>query len=67
MTPLFPNAGGIGQIVIQIIVIVAVIAIALIAVQVSGIMIPAWVMQILWICLFVVIAVFAVRFVTGQA
>ncbi len=53
---------GIGELLIFVIVIAACIGIAAIAVKASGINIPAWVIQIFWIVLVVVVAIFAIRF-----
>lgn len=54
---------GIVEILIAVIIIVAVVAIFLIFIRASGIAIPPWVMQIVWIVLAAFITIVAIRFV----
>jgi hypothetical protein len=59
-------AWSIGQLMIVIIVVAAVIGIAMIAVRASGIAIPSWVTQIVWIVIVVFVAVLAIKFLIGN-
>jgi hypothetical protein len=63
----FGPAGSIAQLVIAIILIAAVVGIGIVAVRVSGIQIPSWVIQIAWIVLVSLVAIFAIRFLMGWA
>lgn len=60
-------AGSLAQLVIMFIVVVAILAIGAIVLRNSGISIPAWVFQIFWIVILVVVGVFAIRFLVGWA
>jgi uncharacterized protein (DUF983 family) len=58
--------GSLIQIIIAAIVLAGVIGIALIAIRQAGLNIPSWVIQIFWIVVVVVVAVFAIRFLMGS-
>lgn len=62
--PNLPNS--VGGWAIWIVVIVAIIAIVYVMAQVSGIVIPSFVITVGWILLAVVISVAAIRFLLGQ-
>ena len=70
MNPLLIAQAGaaysVGQIVVIAIVIAGIIGIAFIAGRQAGIAIPPFVIQIGWILLCVVVAIFAVRFLMGM-
>ncbi len=53
---------SLGNIIVAIIIIAAVIAVLFVALRVFDVKIPDWVLQILWICVVAVVAIFAVRF-----
>lgn len=53
----------IGQILVAVIVIAAVIAIAYIAIKAMGIPIPPWAINILWIVIIALVAIFAIKLV----
>ncbi len=54
---------GIGDFLIAIVVIAAAVGITYIALRVFGVTIPGWLVQIFWICIAAVVAIFAIRFV----
>ena len=56
---------SIPQFMIILIVACAVIGIAMIAIRQTGIQIPPWVIQILWIVLVAIVAVVAIRFLVS--
>jgi len=56
-------AFDLGRWLIYAIVLAGVIGIAYIALKQMGITIPAWVNQILWILVIIVVAVFSIRFI----
>ena len=53
---------GFPQLIIAIIVIGACIGIMYVALRQFGVAIPAWVVQIFWIVLVAVVAIFAIKF-----
>lgn len=55
--------GGIPGMVIWLIVICGVIGIGLVVVRACGIKIPGWVIQIFWIVIVVVVAIFAIKLI----
>ncbi len=57
---------GLIQWVIVAIVLAGIIGIAMVVVRQTGIGVPDWVFQILWIVLVVVVAVVAIRFLAGM-
>jgi hypothetical protein len=58
--------GSLIQLIITAIVLAGVIGIAIIAIRAAGLNIPPWVIQIFWIVVIVVVAVFAIRFLMGS-
>lgn len=58
---------NIANLVIIAIVIAAVIGIGMIAIRAAGLQIPPWVIQIFWIVVVVVVAIFAIKLVMGMA
>lgn len=59
------NFGGmsIGQIAIAVVIFFAVIALVYVALRQFGVEVPAWVQQVLWICIVAVVIILAIRFV----
>ncbi len=57
---------GLIQWVIVAVVLAGIIGIAMVVVRQTGIGVPDWVFQILWIVLVVVVAVVAIRFLAGM-
>ena len=53
------------QLVIMAIIVCAVIGIGLVAIRASGVQVPGWVMQIVWIVVIAVVAIFAIKFLMG--
>lgn len=54
---------GIGQIAIAIVIFAAVVALVYVALRQFGISIPAWVQQVIWICVVAVVVILAIKFV----
>jgi len=57
------QAMNIGQIAIAIVVFAAVVALVYVALKQFGISIPAWVQQVVWICIIAVVVILAIKFV----
>jgi len=57
---------SLAQIIVFVIVIAAIIAIAMVAIRVMGIAIPYWVIQIFWIVVIAVVAIFAIKFLLAS-
>jgi hypothetical protein len=49
------------HLVVIAIIVAAVIGIALVAIRASGVALPGWVMQIFWIVVVAVVAIFAIK------
>jgi hypothetical protein len=62
----FVVANSLIQWVIVAIVVASVIGIALVVVRQSGIPIPGWLVQVLWIVLLAVVAIAAIRFLASS-
>jgi len=58
---------GLVHLVILAIIVCAVVGIALIAIRASGVAIPGWVVQIDWIVVIALVAIFAIRILVGAA
>jgi len=54
------------HLLVMVVVIAACIGIVLIALRQFGVSIPPFMIQIFWICLCAVIAIFAIKFVAGM-
>jgi hypothetical protein len=53
---------GVGQTAIAVVIIIAIIAIVVVYCRVSGVVIPAWLVQIFWICVAACVAIVAIHF-----
>jgi hypothetical protein len=47
-------------------VLIGILAIAVIAANAMGVVIPTWVVNMLWVVVIVVVAVFAIKFIAGH-
>jgi hypothetical protein len=54
------------HLLVMVVVIAACVGIVLIALRQFGVAIPPFMVQIFWICLCAVIAIFAIKFVAGM-
>lgn len=54
--------GGIAGLAIWIIIVAAVVAVVLIACRAMGVVIPAWVTQVLWVLIIAAVCVGAIKF-----
>ena len=57
---------SVGEFVIWALVIAAIIAIGFIASRAMGVSPPPWLVQILWIVVILIVAIFAIRFVMSM-
>lgn len=64
-TNLNPFGGGLIHLILVAIVVAGAIGIAFVVAQVAGIVVPGWIITILWIVLAVVVAVVAIKFIAG--
>lgn len=55
---------GITDFLIAIVIVAACVGIMYVALRVFGVTIPAWVVQIFWICICACVAIAAIRFVS---
>ena len=62
--PRLPNT--VGGWAIWLVVVIAILANVYVAATALGVVIPPWILHIVWICIAVVIVVAAIRFVSGQ-
>jgi uncharacterized protein (DUF983 family) len=54
------------QLIVFVIVLCGVIGIAAVVIRQTGVAIPAWIITVFWICVAVVVGVFAIRFLMGS-
>ncbi len=59
-------AWSLGHVLISLIVIAAIVGIALVALRASGIPVPPWVWNIIWIVVVAFVAIYAIRFVLAM-
>ena len=57
---------GIGDIAIAIVMIAAIVALVYVALRQFGVAIPQWVIQIFWIVIIALVAIFAVKLIMGM-
>ena len=50
---------------ITLVIFLAVVALVIVACRAFGIAIPAWVQQVIWICVAAVVIIAAIKFVAG--
>ncbi len=56
---------GLVEILIAVVIIAACVGIVYVALRVFGVTIPPWVVQIFWIVVVAIVAIFAIRFVAS--
>jgi uncharacterized protein (DUF983 family) len=54
------------EMVVFAVVLIGILAIAVIAANAMGVVIPTWVVNMLWVVVIVVVAVFAIKFIAGH-
>lgn len=57
---------GIGDFLIAVVIVCGAVAVAYIACKAMGVMPPPWLIQIFWIVLIVVVAIFAIRLILSM-
>jgi hypothetical protein len=60
------GGGSIVHFVIVAIIVAAVVGIGLVVFRQSGIPVPSWAAQIVWICVVAVVAIFAIKFLLSM-